>query len=117
MMLLDCQVGDIVVVDDHGYGLYVLLGALLIRKEKKAVPHGAYADLVDPETLRPVTFSMRWIDPASEVVAIVETGARRRELLVRDYRARMKRATGEDPHRAEGDVELDPMLSVKSGGW
>ncbi len=119
-MLGECNAGDLVAVDDGGATIYVLVGRVLQSMKKKGGEiHGALVDLVDPETLLYIPGSWRSMDHQLEVLAVVETASRRRELLALYREARMRRATGRDAYATNED-EVDPMLhgvAKVGGGW
>ncbi len=114
----DCHPGDMLAVIEDGATSYVLLGRLLCMNDKHDTIHGALVDSVDPEALVYVPGEWRSIDADAEVLAVIETGAKRRESTMRAYRERMKRATGHDPHQTQETGDIDPMLArARGGGW
>ena len=113
MRLADYNLGDLVVVDENGAMVYVILNYLMCSNVKGSVPHCALVDLVDPSTLLPVPHSWCSMDPQLEVIAVVETGVARRANLVADHAARMRRV-GVTEATPDAGRDVDPMLGGKT---
>lgn len=110
MKLRETTPGDIVVVreDSALTMLYVgaLLGMMTGKSKKTKTIDNVIVHEVEYETFRILPRSARGADPELEVVAVVETMARR--LLLR--RRRTREADG-----SEGE-SIDPMSMKKKGG-
>ncbi len=131
MTLGECYGGDIVVVEIEGEQKFVYVGNVLWqgRSRKKMLgdrntkkverePTNALVSFVDPQDLRVHTLSWFSLDADTEVVEVVESGLRRRELEKFTRNSRMWRITGRMPDSQDGQKEVDPLsMAKKNGGW
>jgi hypothetical protein len=52
MRLIECEPGDIIVLDRDGEDRFFKVNSFLGKVDKKSRPHSAMCELVDPDTLK-----------------------------------------------------------------